>query len=1145
MFLNKQEILARKSKLSPAKQALLDKHLRGKTEPTDRGESPQEKWPVIVPNPHERYLPFPITDVQQAYWIGRNGAFDLSNVATHVYTEIDCVELGLELFEKTWQQLIDRHEMLRAIVQPDGQQRILEQVPPYKIEVLDLRGKSPDIVASQLAEIRDRMSHEVLPADQWPLFKIQAAQFNDNQVRLYISIDVLIGDAWSFEILSRELLQLFYNPESSLPPIKLSFRDYVLAEIALRNSPLYRRSLEYWQSRLATLPPAPELPLQKTLAAVQHPHFVRRRGQLDPDTWSRLKSKATQASLTPSALLLAAFAEILTVWSKSPRFTINLTLFNRLPLHPEVNQIVGDFTSLTLLAIDNSGQDSFEVRARRIQKQFWDDLDRRYVSGVQVLRQLARIQDQASGVLMPVVFTSTLTHDSLNHDTPSKPSSPTPSLGEFVYGITQTPQVYLDHQVAEEAGTLVFNWDAVEELFPAGLLDDMFAAYCNFLDHLANEAQIWQTTTRQLLPSAQMQQIAALNATEALIPQNALLHTLFFDRVPLHPQKAAVVTTDRTLTYQEVSDRTQQLGHQLRQLGAHPNQLIAIVMEKGWEQIVAALGILASGAAYVPIDPELPTERRWHLLQQAEVQLVLTQSWLDTTLAWPESIQRICVDSQQWESSDSPEPSNLPTCQPANPSDLAYVIYTSGSTGMPKGVMIDHRGAVNTILDINQRFGVDSGDRVLAISSLSFDLSVYDIFGTLAAGGTLVIPDAAATKNPEHWATLIAEEHVTIWNSVPALMQMLVDYASGRSDVVLNSLRLVLLSGDWIPLTLPDAIRDLNNKIQIVSLGGATEASIWSIFYPIAALDPTWKSIPYGKPLTNQCFYVFNEALEPCPIWVPGTLYIGGLGLAKGYWRDEQKTRTSFITHPQTGERLYCTGDRGRYLPDGNIEFLGREDLQVKVRGYRIELGEIEAVLGQYPNVQTAIVAAFGEQHSHKNLAAYFVADTKPAPTPDELHSFLSQKLPSYMVPSIFIELDNLPLSSNGKVNRRALPTPDIDKSELTLTFVEPRTPTEKTLAKIWAEVLEIEQVGIHDNFFFDLGGNSLLATQVMSRIRETFQVELPLRHLFETPTVAHLAATIAEKLALDSDSEMLAQALAELEHLSDDEVQAILASQQ
>lgn len=1135
MNLDKEEIRKRRAKLSPAKQALLEKQLRSKTEPISPSELLQENLPPIVPNLEERHHPFPLTDIQQAYWIGRNGVFDLSNVATHVYTEIDCVDLDLERFEKTWRRLIERHEMLRAIVQPDGQQRILEQVPTYKIEVLDLREGSPDIVASRLADIRDHMSHEVLPANQWPLFKIQAARFNVNKVRLYISIDVLIGDAWSFEILTREFLQLFYNPEVSLPPIELSFRDYVLAEIALRNSPLYHCSLEYWQNRLATLPPAPEIPLQKALAVIQHPRFVRRKGNLDVDTWDRLKNRAAQANLTPSGILLAAFAEILTLWSKNPRFTINLTLFNRLPLHPEVNQIVGDFTSLTLLEVDNSGLDSFEVRARRLQKQFWDDLDHRYVSGVRVLRELARHQDQASGVLMPVVFTSTLNHDTLSED-----ASPEDSLGEFVYGISQTPQVYLDHQVAEEAGTLVFNWDVVEELFPTRLLDDMFAAYCHFLDRLANEEEIGAITRRQLLPPAQAQQLAAVNATEAPVASMTLLHTLFFDQVPLHAQKAAVVTTRHTLTYQELGDRARQLGYQLQQRGACPNQRIAIVMEKGWEQVVAALGILASGAAYVPIDPELPIERRSHLLQHTEIQLVLTQSWLDTTLTCTEGIQRICVDLLQLDC----EPSTLTNSQPVHPSDLAYIIYTSGSTGLPKGVIIDHQGAVNTILDINQRFGVGPNDRVLALSSLNFDLSVYDIFGTLAAGGTIVIPDASATKNPEHWAALIAQQHVTVWNSVPALMQMLVEYAAGPGNVVLNSLRLVLLSGDWIPLTLPDAIRNLNNTVENVSLGGATEASIWSIFYPIEALDLTWKSIPYGKPLTNQHFYVLNEALEPCPIWVSGTLYIGGIGLAKGYWRDEEKTRASFIVHPETGERLYCTGDRGRYLPDGNIEFLGREDLQVKVRGYRIELGEIEAALGQHPGVQVALVTALGDQQSHKRLVGYFIPHPESVLTPNELHNFLSNKLPSYMVPSILIELDKLPLSPNGKVDRRALPAPDQVKPESAVTFVKPRTSTEKRLAGIWAEVLDVERVSIHDNFF-QLGGNSLLATQVMTRIRDAFQVELPLRHFFESPTIAQFAVAIAEQLALASDSEMLTQALAELEQLSEDEVQAILTSQQ
>jgi amino acid adenylation domain-containing protein len=961
-----------------------------------RGTAKPLPLPTIVPNLEERHQPFPLTDIQQAYWIGRSEAFELSNVSTHLYVEIETVGLDVERFEKAWQQLIDRHEMLRALVQPDGQQQILEQVPAYEIKILDLRGQSPEIAACQLREIRERMSHQVLPADQWPLFEIRASQLNENQVRFHISFDLLIGDAWSVQILGRELAQLIQNPEISLPALELSFRDYVLSEIAGHNSETYRRSLEYWQHRLASLAPSPEFPLQKNLAAVKHPHFVGRSGKLEPDTWGRLKHRASQVGVTPSGLLLAAFAEILTLWSKSPRFTINLTLFNRLPLHPQVNQIVGDFTSSTLLAVDNSGQDTFEVRARRIQQQLWDDLEHRYVSGVQVLRELARIQERVSGALMPVVFTSTLIHETL-----SEQSSPIDWLGKVVYSISQTPQVYLDHQVSEVAGALVFNWDAVEELFPAGLLDDMFAAYCDFLKRLANSDELWHAMTRQLLPPAQMKQLAAINATEAPVADLGvqdlapLLHTLFFDQVPLHPQKASVVTTHRTLTYQELCDRALQLGHQLQQLGARPNQLVTIVMEKGWEQVVAALGILASGAAYLPIDPGLPTERRWHLLEQGEVQWVLTQSWFDTSLEWPENVRRLCVDiledAENAETRRHGDTGNFrgnlyassKTVQ--QPEDLAYVIYTSGSTGLPKGVMIDHRGAVNTILDTNQRFNVQPQDRVLALSSLSFDLSVYDIFGTLAAGGTIVMPDADATRDPAHWAQLMVQHQVTIWNSVPALMQMLVDYAASRPELLTKSLRLVMLSGDWLPLTLPDQIRALFEDVQVVSLGGATEASIWSILYPIETVDSTWKSIPYGRPMASQRFYVLNEALEPCPVWVPGQLYIGGTGLARGYWRDEEKTSASFITHPQTKERLYKTGDLGRYLPDGNIEFLGREDFQVKVNGYRIELGEISAALQQHPAVKEVVVSAVGESRENKQLVAYVVPHQELVPTTQKL----------------------------------------------------------------------------------------------------------------------------------------------------------------
>ncbi|HHP7243528.1 MAG TPA: AMP-binding protein, partial [Elainellaceae cyanobacterium] len=771
----------------------------------------------ICPRPSERYQPFPLTDVQQAYWVGRNDVFELSNISTHAYAEIDVVNLDVRQFEKTLNRIIERHEMMRAIIRSDGQQQILEEVPPYQVKVLDLRASDAETAHSQLMAIRDRMSHQILPIDQYPLFEFCAVQLSQSKTRLYASIDLLISDAWSFEVLKQEFIQLIHHPECSLPPLDLSFRDYVLAEISLRNSDLYRRSLAYWKSRLHTLPPAPELPLDKNLAAISQPRFVHRTGRLHPELWSRLKRRGQQANLTPSVLVLAAFAEILTTWSKSPRFTINVTLFKRLPLHPQVNQIVGDFTSLALLAVDNFAQNSFEVRAQQIQKQLWDDLDHRYVSGLEVLREIARLQKRPSGALMPVVYTSTLGNESVSRDAfidsltqaASATSLPSEEIGEVVYSLSQTPQVYLDHQVIEEDDALVLNWDAIENLFPPGLLDDMFAAYTDFLQRLATSEELWTGTTRNLLPVHQRQQQATVNATEAPILDNTLLHSLFEKQVITHPQHLAVVSSQKTLTYQELSRRANCWGDQLRQGGVCPNQLVAIVMEKGWEQVVAVLSILIAGAAYVPIDPELPIERQHTLLKQSEVRWVLTQSNLNAKLDWPDNVQRLCVDlddAKLWETSLSHQPMKpLQT-----PDDLAYVIYTSGSTGMPKGVMIDHKGAVNTVLDINRRFQINASDRVLALSSLSFDLSVYDLFGTLAAGGTVIIPDADGTRSPAHWAMLMMKYQVTVWNSVPALMQLFVEYAEVKAELQFYPLRLVLLSGDWIPLSLPKQIKELS-----------------------------------------------------------------------------------------------------------------------------------------------------------------------------------------------------------------------------------------------------------------------------------------------------------------------------------------------
>ena len=919
--------------------------------------------PTVKPDPERRYDPFPLTTIQRAYWLGRSEAFELGQISAHIYVEIECPDLDPERLNGAWQKIVDRHEMLRAVVSPDGQQRILEKVPAYEIEFSDLRGKAEPVVTSHLEAVRGALSHLCTPSDQWPLFVIRATQYGDSVVLLHISLDGLNLDMFSVLLIAREWYAFYQNPDYSPVPIELSFRDYVLTEKTLQNTALYRRSREYWFSRLDTLPPAPELPLACNPVTLKQSRFTRRQYAVPGKRWQPLKRRVTQEGLTPSGFLLATFAEVLNAWSKNSHFTINLSLFNRLPLHNQVNDIVGDFTTLTLFEADHSTPATFRDRALGVQKRLWQDLDHRYVSGVTVQGELSRRRGGERAVF-PVVFTS-----GLALEVPEDEMDALNSFGKIIYGISQTPQVWLDYLVVENKGALVFAWDAVEALFPEGLLDDMFEAYCRFLNDLADSESAMDRSFRQWLPSRQLSRQKAVNATASPVSEE-LLNTLFTAQVENRENAPAVISPQRSLTYRELFERANDIGTHLRQRGVTPNTLVAVVMEKGWEEVVATLGILMSGAAYLPIDPNLPEDRRHYLLDQGDVKIALTQPKLAESLSWPEGVRQIRVEAEYT--------MRRPLKPIQSPEDLAYVIYTSGSTGLPKGVMIDHRGAVNTILDINNRYRVGPQDRVFALSALNFDLSVYDIFGLLAAGGTVVFPHANASKDPAHWAEMIRAHQVTIWDTVPTLMQMFVEHLTATPVPASSSLRLALLSGDWIPLELPAQIKAVFNEIEVIGQGGATEASIWSIFHPIDRVEPCWKSIPYGKPLNNQSFHVLNTHMEPCPTWVPGELFIGGIGLGKGYWRDREKTRRQFIIHPRTKERLYKTGDLGRYLPDGNIEFLGREDLQVKIGGFRIELGEIETVLKEHSWVKDAVVKAVGERFGGKQLVAYVIAEQDP-----------------------------------------------------------------------------------------------------------------------------------------------------------------------
>jgi amino acid adenylation domain-containing protein len=1076
----------------------------------ERQASGTTSWlPRVVPAPAERCAPFPLTAIQQAYWIGRTGAFELGNVPCQIYFEVESPSLDLARFERAWQRLVERHDMLRAVVLPDGTQHVLASVPAYRLVIRDLRGCAPGDVEEALATIRREMVERILPSDRWPLFEFRAETLPAGRVRLHGALDLLICDFWSLRVLLRDLLRFYVEPEASLPPLEISFRDYVLALETLREHPHYRRSLEYWRERLATLPPPPELPLACSPGSIARPSFVHRTWRLEAAHWRALKEQAVAAGLTASAALLAAFAEVLATWSRSPRFTLNVTLSNRLPLHPQVKDLVGDFTSITLLEVDASGRASFLDKARRIHEQLLRDLDHRFVNGVEVIRELVRARG-GQHALMPVVFTGAIG----GPDEGEGSILPSAALGEVVSTVTQTPQVWLDHQVYEDGGALVVNWEAVEGLFPAGVLDGMFATYGELLRALATGPERWAACTGRLVPAAEQAVQAAANATAGPEP-TGLLHEAIAARAAAAPAAEAVVSGAVRLTYAEVEAQANRVGRALRARGVRPNTLVAVVMEKGWEQVVAALGVVKAGAAYLPVDPEVPAERLGYVLANGEVTVALTQRRVAERVAWPAGVEWLCVDeAAPWAPDDA---GALASVQGRE--DLAYVIYTSGSTGQPKGVEITHRGAHNTLADMTARFGVGPGDRVLGLSSLSFDLSVYDIFGTLGAGATLVLPEAGRGRDPGHWVELLERERVTVWNSVPALMELLVECGEGRPGGIRSAVRTVWLSGDWIAVSLPARIRRVLPGAAVVSLGGATEASIWSIAYPIEAVAAEWRSIPYGRPLRNQCFAVLDEAGEPCPAWVTGELYIGGVGVARGYWRDAERTAARFVREPASGAVRYRTGDLGRYWGDGTLEFLGREDQQVKVHGYRIELGEIEAALGTHAGVREAVVAALGAERGARRLVAYVVPTEPPGPGEAELRQHLREKLPEYMVPSRFVELEALPLTANGKVDRRALPDPDAVRGERSQAYVAPRTELETQLAGVWSALLGVDRVGVEDDFI-ELGGDSQKAIQLLSQLHNLFQVEMPLDRFLEANTITKQAAII-EDVLIDEIAEM------------------------
>jgi pyochelin synthetase len=1063
--------------------------------------------PEITARPRQRHEPFPLTDVQHAYWVGRDPAVELGGVCTHYYFELDSDGLDPARLTESLNAVISRHDMLRAVVAPDGTQRVLASVPEYRIAVADLSALSPSAQAAGLARVRAEMGSRAQSPENWPLFEIRASVRGGGRLRLHLSFNLLIIDYFSLLVLFADWRNCYCNPGRRLDPLPVAFRDYVLAQEAAREGSRYRKAEEYWRGRLADLPPPPDLPLAHQPRHLGPVRFTRRHTRLSRERSAALRRTAQQRGLTPSIVLLTAFADVLQTWSAGQQpCTLNLTLFDRPPVHTAIGEIIGDFTSLTMLAVDGSQDASFTVRAERNSAQLMLDLEHISYSGVRVLRERARVAKGGLGAAMPVVFTSAIGASSL------RGADDQSFFGERVYGISQTPQVWLDHQVLEEQGGLTLIWDAVEDLFPPGLLDDMFTAYRELLGRLCDTEAAWEEEPRRPLPLPHWQgeERARANATAAAIAAKTLCE-LVEAQARKRPNALAVISGDALLSYREVTAHASRLAGRLAESGASKDTLVGIVLEKGWEQVAAVLGVAASGAAYLPIEPQWPQARRDHLIAVGGVCAIVTSPDLASRMRFPDGVEVLTF-------ADDLGCHGRPDVTGPSPADLAYVIFTSGSTGQPKGVMIDHQSAANTIQDVNSRWGIGPGDRVLALSALSFDLSVYDIFGTLAAGATIVMPAQAGMHDPGHWTELMQRHQVTVWNSVPALMDAWLEHRTHQAvPARAPGLRLVMLSGDWVPVALPGAVRQVCPQADVISLGGATEAAIWSVFYPIGEVPASWTRIPYGKPMANQVLHVYDHRLESCPVWVAGEIYIGGTGVARGYWGDHEQTAQRFIIHPVTGERLYRTGDMGRYLPGGDIEFLGRQDFQVKLNGYRIELEEIGAALRRQQGVTQALAhVAPHPVTGRRQLVGYVVAEPGATVDPAGLRKTLEALLPGYMVPQQYVQIPHVPLSANGKVDLSALPPPPdgTGSQDAAAERADPRDDLEAGLLRIWRDVLELDGFGVSDNIF-ELGADSLHAMRILARLRDDLgfapEEEEGLLTLMDNPTIAELAVALRE----------------------------------
>lgn len=1040
-----------------------------------------------------RFDDFPLTGMQQAYYFGRMDNMHLGTTPTHLYIEVDIKDFDKAKFVRVLNRITEAHDALRLRVSDEGTQRIVPQqiitedmITFADASQLDEEGKQRTIVAARKA-----INSIDIDYTDSPLARVTVVLTGDGSARVGLYLDGFVADGWSQDILLRDFDALWKDETQQLAEEKYLFRDYVNFVNSLKTGEAYEKARDFWMERLPELPGVPELPLKKAADDICDPSIKNLDRYMGMDEWNAFEKKCKVHGITTSNAMMTVFGRVLARWSRQNRFVINIPMIKRFFEQADFEDTFGICTDFIIFDMKYDRTLGFGQEAHRNQEHMEQLIGNSLFSGMDVIREMSK-QRGTLGNATPVVFTSLVDVPEHSYEYVKK-----------VFFQTHTSQVWIDAIVLKSGGRIQFSWDYVADLFEDHTVNAMIDTLVSEIRRLALHDDAWDNTAIEPVSAFPVDLDSAAGPVTEV--EYRPLAEMLLDSFAAHGENVAVISCGREYTYNELLGRSYEIAAKLQEFGLRQGGRAVILMDKCFDQVASVIGTVLCGAAYVPLDTQNTSSRIAYCFEQTEAAAILTDRQMLAT--YPE-IKDTCIVVDTGEMTPGEVPGKNGFVRPEYSLDDLYgIIYTSGSTGMPKGVMLHQAGLINCMAFTRKLLHLTETDRMISLTNLCHDMSIYDIFGILAEGAAVVLPDKDKTKDPDNWLKIIRDHKVTLWNSVPAITEMMLTAADYSGDADITSLRVILMGGEKLKKSIPTRLRKLNPEIEIYNVGGPTEATIWSIYHKYQEEDQKRDRIPQGRGVDNVKYFVMNDDLQLCPCDVQGLMYTEGINVSRGYLKEEEKTKQVFITNPYTGNLMYNTGDLGKYLPNGEIDILGRNDDQIKINGKRIELGEIETCCLRVDKVSSA-VAVYSEEAGM--IALFYAAgegfDEKA------LREELEKQLPEYMLPAVYTRVSEMPVTSNGKIDRKKLAS-QIDTEALMAekaTSDRPLNRIESALMEIYRENLNRSDITAGDNFF-RAGGDSLKAIKLLHEITEKVDPNVQLTDIFRFPTVEKLAEHIGE----------------------------------